>query len=167
MQLIYGSDAGEQPPWVVERAEAGARLKGDADCARVQIRRQPGTAPVPENRLCVESNILQALDASGAWAPQRPVGPRMEMTLTRANGDIVRIVTGEAGEETIGALRIRTVATVMTTTDASGRPRQRLTERYAVTLTTATSGRFEVPDAAAPSGWKTAQAFELRSIVFP
>jgi hypothetical protein len=164
MQLVYGSDMGEQPPWTVERIEAGSRLMEGADCAVVQIRRQPGPAAAPVAELCVENSLLKTRNAAGEWVIQRPVAPRMEVSLTRPNGDTVRIVTGEVEEVTIGARRIPAVLTTMTTIDAAGRPRQRLTERYALSLTTATSGRFETPDASAPSGWRTTQVFELRTI---
>jgi hypothetical protein len=167
MQLVYGSDAGAQPPWTVEALATGLRLKGDADCVRVRLRRQPAPAPAPDAELCVENGFLLARTGTGDWAPQRPVGPRMELSLKRANGDTVRFVTGAASEDVIGSQRVPVVETTMTVTAPSGDVWQRLTERYAVSLTTATSGRFEVPDPMAPSGWRTTQSFELQSIVQP
>jgi hypothetical protein len=55
----------------------------------------------------------------------------------------------------------------MTTIGPAGQPKRRLLERYRATLTTATGGRFEVPDANAPAGWRTEQQFELREIRVP
>jgi hypothetical protein len=56
---------------------------------------------------------------------------------------------------------------MITTMDAEGRPRQRLIERYVVSLTTAANGRFEVADATSTSGWRTTQVFELVAIRDP
>lgn len=166
MSLVYSSDqGGAQPPWSVEFVEAGAPLKDNADCARVRIRRQPSQTTVEENRLCIENGMLHGWDAPrNAWVAQRPVGPGMELTINRPNGDVIRYVTGSEAEEVIGTFRLRVLETTVTTTDSTGRPLRRLRERYAATLTTATGGRFEVPDAETPSGWKTQQAFELREI---
>jgi hypothetical protein len=91
----------------------------------------------------------------------------MELTIDRPNGDVVRYVTGAEREEVIGAFRLRVIDTTVTTTDSTGRPLRRLRERYAVTLTTATGGRFEVPDPTNPTGWKAQQAFELTEIRLP
>jgi hypothetical protein len=102
-----------------------------------------------------------------ALLPQRPVGPAMELTLTRANGDVVRYVTGTVTDEVMGGLRIPVVETTVTTADSTGRPLRRLRERYALTLATATGGRFEVPDPAAPAGWREEQVFELREVRMP
>jgi hypothetical protein len=64
----------------------------------------------------------------------------------------------------VGAFRLPVIATIVTTIDAQGRPKRRLRERYAITLATATGGTFEVPDPAAPTGWRAEQSFELRTI---
>ena len=88
----------------------------------------------------------------------------MVLTINRPNGDTVLYETGAASEETIGTLRIPVIATVVTTRGSDGRPKRRLRERYAISLATATGGVFEVPDPAAPTGWRTEQAFELREI---
>ncbi len=165
MSLVYSSEGGAQPPWTVEAVEAGASLKEKADCARVRIRRQSSQVQVEESRLCIENGMLHGWDATrNAWLAQRPVGPGMELTINRPNGDVIRYVTGSESEEVIGTFRLRVLETTVTTTDSTGRALRRLRERYAVTLTTATGGRFEVPDADTPSGWKTQQAFELREI---
>jgi hypothetical protein len=167
MLLVYSSDGNAQPPWAVESVVAGAPLKPGADCARVRIRRQPAQIP-EESRLCVETGMLHGWDATrNAWLPQRPVGPGMELTINRPNGDVIRYVTGNEREETVGAIRLRVLETTVITSDSAGRPLRRLRERYALTLTTATGGRFEVPDPNAPDGWRTQQAFELTEIRLP
>ena len=137
MQFVYGSDTGLQPLWLVEAVEAAAPLKGAADCARVSIRRQPAVAP-SEVRLCVEAG-------SGS----------------------VRYETGAESQTTVGSLNVQVVDTVVTTLDASGAPVRRLRELYAVSLTTALGGTFEVPDPAAPGGWRTQQVFELKEVRLP
>ena len=165
MQLVYASSGRDQAPWVIDVVERGLALKGDADCAKLGIRRRAGQTEADETRLCVDRDTLYAWDAAARdWTPQRPVGPHMQLTLPRPDGDSVRYETGALGEETIGTLSVRVVATTVTTMDSSGRPKRRLRERFALALATATGGIFEVPDATASTGWRTEQVFELRAI---
>ena len=166
MLLVYASEGRDQPPWSVDQVDAGLALKDRADCARVRIRRQPPPAPDPEEvRLCVENGVQSGWNAAqSAWLPQRPIGPDMTLDLPRPSGEVVRYATGKVTVEVIGTRRIQVVETTVTTVDASGKPVRRLIERYAPGLTTATGGRFEVPDAAAPGGWRAQQTFELREI---
>jgi hypothetical protein len=168
MELVYTSNGAAQPPWTVQVVEPGAPLKDRLDCARVRIRRQLDRVEAPEERLCVERNVLQAWDANGAtWQPQRPLGPRMELRVPRANGDTLHYTTSSISEETISGVHLAVVNTTMTTIDVAGQATRRLVERYSATLTTATGGRFEVPDTNAPGGWRTEQQFELREIRVP
>ena len=168
MQLVYGSEGQTQPPWVVESVQAGAPLKDGADCARVSIRRAPAPATADDARLCVEAGVVHAFNAkTNAWQPQRPIGPNMKLVLPRADGGSVRYETGAAGQATVGPLRLQVVDTVVTTLDASGVVVRRLRERYAVSLTTALGGTFEVPDAGTASGWRTQQVFELKEVRLP
>ena len=168
MELVYTSNGAAQPPWTVQVVEPGAALKDHADCARVKIRRQPDRVEAPEERLCVERKVLHAWDANqAAWQPQRPVGAGMELRLPRPNGDTLLYKTTSITEEIVSGVRLPVVNTTMTTIDATGQPKRRLVERYSVTLTTATGGRFEVPDSNAAGGWRTEQRFELREIRVP
>src|SRR5262245_34242856 len=168
MELVYTSNGAAQPPWVVQVVEPGAPLKDRLDCARVRIRRQPERVEAPEERLCVERNVLQAWDANrAAWQPQRPIGAGMELKLPRPNGDTLHYTTSSISEETISGVHLAVVNTTMTTIDAAGQPKRRLVARYSASLTTATSGRFEVPDTNAPGGWRTELQFELREIRVP
>jgi len=164
MVLIYASEGQDQPPWSIDLVEAGVLLKDNADCARTRLRRRPG-GPLEDSRLCVEHNVLYSWDPDrSAWLPQRPVGAGMALVLPRANGGTVRYVTGSMNTEVIGGRRLQVLETTVTTMDASGRAVRRLRERYAVTLTTATGGRFEIPDPDDPTAWRTQQIFELRQI---
>ena len=168
MQLVYGSQGQSQPPWIVEAVQAAAPLKEGADCARVSIRRQPTPAPPDDARLCVEAGVLHALDPkTNDWQPQRPIGPNMSLVLARASGGSVRYETGSTAQATIGSLRLHVVETVVTTLDASGTAIRRLRERYAVSLTTALGGTFEVPDPAVAGGWRAQQVFELAEVRLP
>jgi hypothetical protein len=168
MELVYTSNGAAQPPWVVQVVEPGAPLKDRLDCARVRIRRQPDRVEAPEERLCVERNVLQAWDASrAAWQLQRPVGAGMELRVPRPNGDTLHYTTSSISEETISGVHLAVVNTTMTTIDAAGTAKRRLVERYSASLTTATRGRFDVPDANAPGGWRTELQFELREIRVP
>jgi hypothetical protein len=166
MQLVYSWDGHDQPPWSLDAVETGGVFKdGAADCIRLVIRRQPDQVEPEENRLCIVGNNLYGWDpAREGWVKQRPVGPDMELTLGRSNGDTVQYATGAVTEEVVGTFRLSVVATTVTTLDSSGRPRRRLRERYAVSLAAATGGRFEVPDPFTPGAWRTQQVFELRYI---
>ncbi len=52
----------------------------------------------------------------------------------------------------------------VTTSDSTGRPKRRLRERYALSLTTATGGTFEMPDSSRGGAWHGQRSFELREI---
>lgn len=165
MTLVYASGGQDQPAWSVLSVEAGAALKEQADCARLRIRRRPDEVEPDDSRLCVEQQILYAWDTGrAAWLPQRPVGPNMDLTLPRAGGRSEHYVTGSMGVDVIGARSLRVVDTTLTTMDAAGNAVRRLRERYALSLATATSGRFETPDPELPGRWRTQQIFELREI---
>src|SRR4051812_17239225 len=165
MELVYTSNGAAQPPWTVQVVQPGAALKVNADCAVVRIRRQQDRVEAPEERLCVDHNVLQAWDANrAAWQPQRPIGAGMRLTLPRPNGDTLHYATSTINEEQINGFHLMIVNTTMTTIDASGQPTRRLIERYAASLTTATGGRFEVPDAKAPGNCRVEQQFELKEI---
>jgi hypothetical protein len=168
MELHYTSNGAAQTPWTVQVVQPGAALKRNADCAVIRIRRQLDRVEAPEERLCVERNVLQAWDANQAnWQPLRPIGAEMELRLPRPNGDTLHYRTSSIGEEIISGVRLAVVNTTMTTIDAAGQTRRRLVERFCASLTTATGGRFEVPDAKAPGGWRTEQEFELHEIRVP
>jgi hypothetical protein len=165
MTLVYASGGQDQPAWSIVSLEVGAALKDQADCARLRIRRRPDEMEPDDSRLCVEHQTLYAWDTDrAAWLPQRPVGPDMDLTIPRAGGGSVRYVTGIVGVDVIGARRLRVVDTTVTTMDAAGKAVRRLRERYALSLATATGGRFETPDPERPGEWRTQQIFELREI---
>lgn len=166
-RLLYSSNGAAQPEWIVDSVYLRLTLLPDASCARVYLRRRPDQ-PAEESRVCVRGDTLLAWNARRAtWLPQRPIGPGMTMTFPQANGDTVRYSTEDIGVEEIAGRRIGVVRTVVLTVDSIGRPKRRLRERYAVGLTTATGGIFEVPDSAAAGGWRTQQAFELRELRRP
>jgi hypothetical protein len=165
MTLVYASGGQDQPPWSIVSVEAGAVLKERADCARLRIRRRPDEVELDDSRLCVEEQILYAWNTDrGAWLPQRPVGPNMDLTIPRASGRSEHYVTGSIGVDVIGGRHLRVVDTTLTTIDATGNAVRRLRERYALSLATATGGRFETPDPERPGQWRTQQIFELREI---
>ena len=165
MRLVYHSNGQEQPAWTVDSAQAGLALDRHTNCVRTYIRRRVDQSQPDESRLCVSRDTLFGWDARrAAWLPQRPVGPGMVLVLSRSNGDTVRYATDSTTHESVSGRRIAVLGTTVTTVDSLGRPKRRLRERYALSLTTATGGRFEVPDPAAPGGWRTDQEFELREI---
>jgi hypothetical protein len=95
MELVYASNGVDQAPWSIDVVETGLRLKDGADCARVSIRRQAGQRQGDESRLCLDRSMLYGWDAAKSdWVAQRPVGPAMELTISRPNGDTVRYETG-------------------------------------------------------------------------
>lgn len=163
-ELVYASNGRPQPPWSIDSALTGLVLDGRTGCARI-LRRRPSPAPAEESRHCISGDTLFGWSARDSlWRPQRPVGLDMRMSFPRPGGDTVRYHTSQAGEEVISGRRIRVIQTDVITVDSLGRPKRRLRERYAPGLATATGGRFEVPDASAPGGWRTEQEFELKII---
>ncbi len=165
MQLIYESDGRSQRPLTVDSLAVGRPLRPGADCATLSLRKGP-TDPKPErSRLCLAADTLYRWDAGrGSWSVFRPVGPDMELTIVRPNGDSVHYANGALGEDMISGTAIPVVSTTATTVDSRGRPRLRVRERYAVTLATATSGTFESPDPSAPGQWVARHTFVLRGL---
>ena len=64
MQLVYASAGRDQAAWVIDVVEQGFVLKGDADCAKLGIRRRAGQTEADESRLCVDRDTLYAWDAA-------------------------------------------------------------------------------------------------------
>ena len=165
IDLVDATNGRPQPPSMVDSALTGLMLDGRTGCARILLRRRPAPAQAEESRHCISGDTLFAWSARDSlWRPQRPVGPDMRMSFPRTGGDTVRYHTSQAGEEVISGRRLRVIQTEVFTVDSLGRPKRRLRERYAPGLATATGGRFEVPDASAPGGWRTEQEFELSVI---
>ncbi len=168
MQLVYSSDGRSQQPWSVDSVLVGQPLQPGADCASLSLRRG-GANPKPErSKLCLSADTLYRWEPGrGTWAVFRPVGPDMMLTILKSNGDSVRYETGALGEDMISGTSIQVVNTTVTTVDARGRPRLRVRERYAVTLTTATRGTFESPDPAGAGRWVARHTFELKELRVP
>jgi hypothetical protein len=165
MQLLYESEGEAQPPWRIDSLTLGAALREAGECAVVHLRRGLDRAAAEELRLCLANDTLYRWDGPRTeWSVARPVGPGMSWTSRRGNGDIVRYETGDAGQEVISGRTIPVVATTVTTSDSAGRPKQRLRERYAVSLATATGGAFETADSIRAGEWLVRRRFELREI---
>ncbi len=165
MQLLYESEGERQPPWSIDSVSLGGTLRQGSECAVVHLRRRPDQSSPDEHRLCLAHDTLYRWEAKqGDWTILRPVGPRMSWTTRQASGDVVRYETGETAEERISGRAIPVVHTTVTTSDSAGRPKRRLRERYALSLTTATGGRFEMPDSSRPGEWRAQRSFELREI---
>lgn len=157
-KLIYQSGTGRQV-WVVD----SAKLDSVAWCGRVFVRRETAA---PEERVdCLEAGyLLRRAATTGEWRRVRPIHPGLELTTAATGGSRVTYQVGAAAVDTISGRPISVVETVVTTRDSAGVTRRRLRERYAVTLTTATWGIFEVPDPTAQSGWRAQQEFRLVAI---
>lgn len=165
MQLVYVSDGRSQPPWSVDSLRVGEPMRPAADCVSVTLRRGRADPRPQRSRLCLSADTLYRWEpARKSWSVSRPVGPDMNLSIVKANGDSVNYSTGALGEDMISGTAIQVVTTTVTTVDAQGRPRLRVRERYAVTLATATSGTFEAPDPANAGRWVTSHSFELKEI---
>src|SRR6185295_639021 len=118
--------------------------------------------------LCLAGDTLFTWSAAAsAWRAQRPVGPGMTLRIPQSNGGAPRYTTGDAGVATIGGHSFPYVETVVQTLDPAGTVIRRLRERYALSLTTALGGTFEVPDSSAAGGWRETQRFELVAVAIP
>ena len=164
MHLLYESEGEQQPPWIIDSV-GRATLREGSECVVVHLRRRPDQSSPDEHRLCLAHDTLYRWEDKRAdWSVMRPVGPRMSWTTRQGDGDVVRYETGETAEERISGRAIPVVRTTVTTSDSTGRPRRRLRERYALSLTTATGGTFEIADSGAAGEWRAQRSFELREI---
>jgi hypothetical protein len=163
-QLFYFTDGRAQPPWIVDSVRSGQALRPNADCASLTIRRSPSDRSPERSRLCVSGDTLYRLQPGKDWAPSRPVGPDMTLTIVKPNGDSVLYETGAMGEDLVSGNAIQVVSTTITTVDARGRPRFRVRERYAVSLATATGGLIENPDPGAAGQWVTKHNYSLKEL---
>jgi len=163
MQLRYESEGEQQPPWIIDSVSR-ATLREGSECVVIHLRRRPDQSSPDEHRLCLAHDTLYRWEDKRAdWSVMRPVGPRMSWTTRQGGGD-VRYETGETAEERISGRAIPVVHTTVTTSDSSGRPKRRLRERYALSLTTATGGTFEIADSGRAGEWRAQRSFELREI---
>ncbi len=164
-QLFYVSDGREQSPWIVDSVQTGQPLKPNAECASLTLRRKPADPKPERSRLCLASDTLYRWEkGAGAWVVSRPVGPDMAVTVVKPNGDSVHYETGARGEDMVSGNAIGVVSMTVTTVDAGGRARLRVRERYAISLATAISGTFEVPDPAARGLWIVKHTFALKEL---
>jgi hypothetical protein len=165
MVLLYTNNGQSQPPWLVEAVAPASVARPGADCVTVRIQRDAARTP-PDVTVCVDAGVLyQWSESRREWVAQRPVAPNRTLSFPQADGGSVRYETGDSNEVMLGGRRFAVVETAVTTLDAAGKAVRRLREQFAPSLTTAVIGTFEVPDAAAASGWRAEQTFELRQIV--
>jgi hypothetical protein len=168
MQLIYASGESEQPPWVVESLEQPALIAGLTHCVRVALRMAPAPSAAQPRAWCVQDWKLQSFnDSTLEFQPLRPVGPGMLLELPRPDGGRIRYETGTLERDTVGDIVLDVVPTSVTTLDAQGQPVRRLRERYAMAITSATRGTFEVPDSLQPGQWRPTQEFRLVALRTP
>lgn len=159
--LIYQTPDGRETPWIVDSAIHDATLHGRPGCSRVSYA-PGGPSPNPEVRYtCIAGDTLYSWRASDStWRPSRPIGTAEVLELPTRTGR-VRYVTAAAANDTIGGAVLRVILTTIETRDSAGTVIRRLRERFAPALGTATWGVFEVPDPAAPGGWRPVQEFRL------
>ena len=163
-ELIYASEGAADAVWRVDTSAYGLEFGGRSGCRRVRFAPGGPRAGLDDRITCTAGDTLFAWDApAGTWRVARPVAPLRVFTIP-GQASVARYQTGEAAEEAIGALRLQVIPTVITTVDSSGAEVRRLRERNAPALGTATWGVFEVPDSAAPGGWRVSRAFRLKEV---
>lgn len=91
----------------------------------------------------------------------------MQLAVRQASGATLEYATAERGDTTVSGLSIPFVRTTIVTRDAQGKVVRRLRERYAISLTSALGGTFEVPDSTASGGWREGQRFDLVRVEIP
>lgn len=163
--LTYASDGALQPPWRVRHDGVLRRdISGTSYCVRFVMQRGATASPADSSRLCVAGDTIFTVESSGAVLATRPIGPDMTLVVPTRPRGTAHYQTLSAATDTISGIAIPIVLTTVTTRDSLGRMVQRLTERYAPGLATATRGEFSVPDSTVPGGWRMRQVFELKSI---
>lgn len=166
-RLHYASTTDTMPqlPWVVESVHRDTTIGGRPRSTVVVLRMRPQPAAADTRSYHVAGDTLLVFDvATARWLPSRPVGPRMTLALPRAGGGQVQYTTGDTGRTVVSGVSLPTVHTTVTTLDPSGRAVRRLTERYALAITSAVEGTFEVADSTATGGWRVVQRFTLRHL---
>ena len=165
--LVYRTPDGTEREWVVVEATPNVSHGGRTGCMRVRYAAGGPTAGPDERLTCVAGDSLFRWSAaSNQWQLARPIGTSDSLDLPLRTG-IARYLTGRATVDTISGMPVPVVATTVLTIDSTGTVVRRLQERFAPGLGTATWGRFEVPDSAAPQGWRTAQEFGISAIRRP
>ena len=168
-RLWYTSGGREGDPWTVERIVHDTTLGDVEGCAVIHLRTSPTQASPEIRNWCVRGDSLFAWDATEQiHRLLRPVGANMSVRVQSARGGSVTYSTGPATEWRYvdDAISIGTVVvpTVVVTRDSTGRVIRRLRERYALSLATAVSGIFEVPDSTRADGWREERVFTLTRI---
>ena len=165
--LVYRTPDGNERPWVVEEATPNVTHGGRTGCMRVRYAAGGPTAGPDERLTCVAGDSLFRWSvAGGQWQLARLISVADSLDLPLRIG-LARYLTGAATVDTISGIPVPVVATTVLTIDSTGTVVRRLQERFAPGLGTATWGRFEVPDPAAPQGWRIAQEFGISAIRRP
>jgi hypothetical protein len=160
MRLIYSS-GGVETPWVVDSVAADTTLGGRSGCVRI-VMRIGLSAPPTIRAFCADSVVLGAWDERTAQhRAARPIASGGSVQLRGARGSTSTIEAGNWTTDTVSGREFRVLETLVVTRDSGGRVVRRLRERFSLDLLTATSGTFEVPDAASVTGWRTERDFRL------
>jgi hypothetical protein len=163
MQLVYASGKDTQPAWTVDSVSLNLALQGREGCSRVVIDMQANTPD--ERTLCRAGDTLVAwTPQTNSWTPQRSLGKTAAVVRPDRRGGRTTFEAEGTACESVGEARLLTVGTTVLSTDSAGKPIRRLRERYSLTLTTATSGTFELPDG---KGWKVDRDFRLVALKYP
>ena len=165
-RLVYGSAAGEQPPWTIDSVHQAVSLGGRIGCTRIYLRLRPDQ-PTPTARVtCRGGDTLFAWNAAtNVWRADRPLGAGMRLAVPQASGSVLDYSTSTRGDTTISGVRLSFVNTVIITRDAQGKETRRLRERYSLPIASALGGIFEAPDST--GGWRETQRFELVRVEIP
>jgi hypothetical protein len=168
-RLWYSSDGKEGDPWTVERIVHDTTLGGLDRCAVIQLRTSPSQTTPEIRTWCVRSDSLFAWDAAQqSHRLLRPVGANMTVTIPSPRGGSATYTTGTMEEwryaDDAISIGTRVLPTEVVSRDSTGRVIRRLREHYALSLATAVSGVFEVPDSARTSGWREERAFTLTRV---
>lgn len=154
MELVYVSEQGEQPAWVVDSIDLRARFGDRFNCAYVSFAR------TDIRRLCLAGDTLLAWnERSNRLEPQRVVGPNAAMTSSGPRGGRILYQTGRPEQAEVSGHRLTVIPTTIITFDSTGQAIRRLRERYALSLVTAVDGVFETVDSA--GGWRSHGRFTL------
>ena len=154
-RLVYESAGASQPPWIYDSVRVVQRAEFDR-CVMVTRREQ-----TPREH-CARGDTLFVRQASGAYVVRRPLGPRMEMDVPTASGDVLYYTTGDADVREVAGVSVSFLPTTIVTRTSEGVATRRLREQYATSLLTALWGVFEQPDST--GGWTPSREFQLVEI---
>ena len=144
MQMHY-TTGGAVTPWEIVAVNRDTAALAGARCVSVRLRFNPADTMVVHRIHCARGDTMFNWSAAaGQFVAARPLAAGTLIT-ARADGGRVAYTSRGVEIDTVDGRPLLVVPTTVETFDRSGTLTQRLRERFAISLATATDGIFERP----------------------